>query len=109
MLSSIKTPSLETRAQFWKARAEAKQQWLERALKEPATSPEQAARRIAWITRALKAVKRGQSAIKYHSGLVDAYAQHLNALEMALMSAAEQKSGVESPDRLKTREGEQTR
>src|SRR5262245_26182589 len=96
MLSSIKTPSLETRAQLWKARAEAKQQMLERALKEPATSPEQAARRTALITRALKVVKRGQTAVKYHSGLVDAYAQHLNALEMTLMSAAEQKTTVES-------------
>ena len=37
-------------------------------------------------------VKRAQSAIKYHTGLVDAYAQHLNALEMALMSAAEKSS-----------------
>jgi hypothetical protein len=48
----------------------------------------------AWIKRALKVVRRAQSTIKYHTGLMDAYAQHLNALEMTLMSEVDQKSGT---------------
>ena len=98
MLSPIQTRSLETKAETWKRRAQAKQEWLEQALAKPTTTPRQAARRMAWIKRALRMVKRAQSAIKYHTGLVDAYAQHLNALEMTLMSKAEQKTGVKSAE-----------
>jgi hypothetical protein len=93
MLSSIDTP-LETRVEIWKARAQAKQRWLEQALSVPTTNRQQAARRKAWIKRALQVVKRAQSAIKYQTGLVDAYAQHLNALEMTLMSESEQKTNA---------------
>ena len=94
MASSIETPSLEKKAEIWKARAQAKQKWLEKALAEKTTSPRQAALRMEWIKRALKVVQRAQSTIKYHTGLVDAYAQHLNALEMTLMSEADQKTGT---------------
>jgi hypothetical protein len=92
MLSSIEPRSLEEKTGIWKARAQAKQKWLERALAEPTTTPQQAARRTAWIKRALRVVKRAQSEIEYHTGLVDAYAQHLNALEMTLISQTESKS-----------------
>jgi 3-hydroxyisobutyrate dehydrogenase-like beta-hydroxyacid dehydrogenase len=98
MLSSTETPSLETKTETWKRRAQAKQKWLEQALAKPTTSPRQAAQRMAWIKRALKMVKRAQSAIKYHTRLVDAYAQHLNALEMTLISEAEQKTGAKSAE-----------
>lgn len=93
MLSTIEAPSLEPKTEKWKGRAEAKQQWLQKALAEPPADDEQAARRRAWIQRALRVVKRAQAAIKYQTGLVDAYAQHLNALEMTLMSAAENNPG----------------
>jgi hypothetical protein len=92
MPSSIETPSLETRTETWKRRAQAKQKWLEQALAQPTTSPQETARRKAWIKRALKVVKRAQSTIKQQTALVDAYAQHLNALEMTLMSEAEEKT-----------------
>jgi hypothetical protein len=49
---------------------------------------------MVWIKRALKVVQRAQTTIKYQTGLVDAYAQHLNALEMTLMSEADQKTGT---------------
>src|SRR5688572_13869669 len=94
MASSIETPSLEKKAEIWKARAQAKQKWLEKALAEKTTSPRQAALRTAWIKRALKVVQRAQSTIRYHTGLVDAYAQHLNALEMTLLSETDQKTGT---------------
>ena len=94
MASSIETPSIEKKAEIWKARAQAKQKWLEKALAEKTTSPRQDALRKAWIERALKVVQRAQSTIKYHTGLVDAYAQHLNALEMTLMSETDLKTGT---------------
>ena len=96
MLSSIETRSVKAKTEIWKARAQAKQKWLEGALVEETTSPEEAARRMAWIKRALKMVKRAQSEIAYHTGLVDAYAQHLNALEMTLISEAEKKISARS-------------
>jgi len=92
MQASVETPLLEAQSQLWKARAQAKQKWLERALAEPAKNPQLGAQRVAWIKRALKLVKRGQAEIQYRSALMDAYAEHLTALEMMLMSAAEQKS-----------------
>jgi hypothetical protein len=95
MAPSIETRSLEARAGIWKARALAKQKWLEEALAKPATGRQQEARRMAWIKRALKVVKRAQSRIAYQTRLIDAYAQHLNALEMTLMSGAEQKTKAE--------------
>ena len=96
MASSIETPSVEKKAEIWKARAQAKQKWLEQALAEKTTSPRHAALRMAWIKRALKVVQRAQSTIRYHTGLVDAYAQHLTALDMTLMSEADQKTGTKA-------------
>jgi len=92
MQTSVETPLLEAQAQLWKARAQAKQKWLERMLAEPAKNPQLGVQRAAWIKRALNMVKRGQAEIQYRSALMDAYAEHLTALEMMLMSAVEQKS-----------------
>ena len=96
MQSTMDMPSRETRTELWKVRARGKQEWLEHALAEPTNSPKQAARRMAWIKRALKVVKRAQSAIEYQTRLVDAYAQHLNALEMTLMREVEEKAQARS-------------
>jgi hypothetical protein len=93
MLSTTEKSMLEVQTQLWKARARAKQTWLDRTLTEPTNDSQQAARRMTWIKRALNMVKHGQAEIKYQSALMDAYAEHLNALEMTLMSAVEQKSG----------------
>jgi hypothetical protein len=91
MGSSTQAPLLELQTQLWKARAQAKQKWLERTLAEPAKGPREAARRLMWIKRALNTVKRGQAEIKYKAALMDAYAEHLSVLEMTLIGAAEQK------------------
>ena len=89
------TSMLELQAQLWKARAQAKQKRLEHSLAKSAGSPDEIAYRTAWITRALKTVKRGQTQLKYHAALVDAYAQHLSVLEMTLLGAREQKATAE--------------
>ena len=95
MISSVETPLLELQTQLWKARAQAKQKWLEQSLAQPTRSPDDAAWRMTWIKRALKMVKRGQAEIKYHAALMDAYAEHLSVLEMTLIAAAEQKRSPE--------------
>jgi hypothetical protein len=77
----------------WKARAEAKQKWLDRALAQPVRTARERERRTVWIKRALEAVKQGQEEIKYQTALMDAYAEHLSVLEMSLIEAAEQKDG----------------
>jgi hypothetical protein len=82
---------LELQSQVWKARAQAKQKWLERTLAEPAKNPRDVERRSTWINHALKAVKRGQDEVKYQAALMDAYAEHLSVLEMSLIAAAEQR------------------
>ena len=89
MNSSIDVPLVEKQTKMWKARAQAKQKWLERALAEPPKSSQEAARRKAWIKRALRLVKRGRAEIQYHAALSDAYIEHLSVLEMTLMGAAE--------------------
>jgi hypothetical protein len=91
MVSSTPTPLLELQTQVWKARAQAKQKWLERTLAEPPKYPRQALKRMLWIKRALGTVKRGQAEIRYRAALLDAYAEHLSVLEMTLIGAAEQK------------------
>ena len=91
MTSPVQTPFLELQKQLWKARAQAKQKWLEQSLAQPTRTPDDATWRMTWIKRALKMVKRGQAEIKYHAALMDAYAEHLNVLEMTLIAAAEQK------------------
>ena len=85
------TSMLELQAQLWKARAQAKQKRLEQSLAKSTGSAGEAAYRTAWIARALKTVKRGQTQLKYQAALVDAYAQHLSVLEMTLLGAREQK------------------
>ena len=82
---------IELQAQLWKARALAKQKWLEYALSEPADGPRAAARRAVWIKRALEAVRRSQAEIKYRAAIGDASAEHLNVLEMILIGAAEER------------------
>ena len=94
MPPTAETQLLELERQVWKARAQAKQKWLERTLVEPARSPRQSERRAMWIDQALNVVKRRQEQVKHQSALMDAYAEHLNALEMTLMSAVERKSGA---------------
>jgi hypothetical protein len=86
---------LELQTQVWKARAQAKQKWLERGLAEPVKNPRDAERRATWISNALKAVKRGQDEVKYQAALMDAYAEHLSVLEMSLIGAAEQRAAAE--------------
>jgi hypothetical protein len=98
MPSSTLTPMLELQTQLWKARAQAKQKWLEQTLAKPVNNGEDAMRRLTWIKRALNTVKRGQAAIKYRAALIDAYAEHLSVLEMTLLAAVEQKpTGAERP------------
>ena len=87
---------LELQTDVWKTRAQAKQKWLERTLAEVAKTPRDAKRQSSWIQQALSAVKRGQAELKYQSALLDVYAEHLSALEMSLMSAAEQRARAES-------------
>jgi hypothetical protein len=95
MPSSTETPLLEMQTRLWKARAQAKQKWLERTLAEPIKSADDPAWRTAWIKRALNTVKRGQAQIRYQAALMDAYAEHLSVLEMTLIAAAEQKPSIE--------------
>jgi hypothetical protein len=80
----------ELQTQLWKARAVAKQKWLEWALSEPVDGPRAAAERAVWIKQALEAVRRSQAEIKYRAALNDASAEHLSVLEMILIGAAEQ-------------------
>ena len=91
MSSSVQTPLIELQTELWKARAQAKQKWLEQSLAQPTKSPDEAAWRTTWIKRALKTVKRGQAEIRYHAALMDVYAQHLNVLEMTLLAAGDEK------------------
>ena len=91
MKSSVQTPLLELQTQLWKARAQAKQKWLEQSLAQPIRSPEEAEWRMTWIKQALKTVKRGKADIRHNAALMDAYAQHLSVLEMTLLAAREEK------------------
>ena len=90
MLVSNQAHLFDLQTQLWKARALAKQKWLEWVLSEPVDGPKAAARRAVWIKRALEAVRRGQTEIKYRAALSDASAEHLSVLEMILIGAAEQ-------------------
>lgn len=96
MNSSVETPVLKHKTELWKARAQAKQRWLERSLAQPTSSDDEAAWRMAWIMRALKTVKRAQAEIQYQAALMDAYAEHVSVLEMTLISAAERRRGTET-------------
>jgi hypothetical protein len=89
MPATGQTQLLELESQMWKARAQAKQKWLERTLAEPARNAREAERRAMWINQALDVVKRGQDHVKHQAALMDAYAEHLSVLEMSLIAAAE--------------------
>ena len=93
MLDARQSPILELRVGLMKARAQAKQKWVEQMLSLPARDAQEASRRRHWITRALKVVKGARAAVKYRAALLDAYAEHLSVLEMTLMGAAEEKAG----------------
>ena len=92
--TEVQTSVLELQRQTWKARGRAKEKWLERALAEPIKNPRDAEKRALWITHALDVVKCAREEIKYQAALLDAYAEHLSALEMSLMAATESKRGV---------------
>ena len=96
MTSPLQTPYLELQKQLWKARAQAKQKWLEQSLAQPTRTSDDAAWRMTWIKQALNMVKRGQDEIKYQAALMEAYTEHLNVLEMTLIAAAEQKRSTEA-------------
>jgi hypothetical protein len=91
MLLSNQAHLFELQTQLWKARAQAKQKWLEWVLSEPVDGPRAAARRAVWIKRALEAVRRGQAELKYRAALSDASAEHLSVLEMILIGASEER------------------
>jgi hypothetical protein len=84
----VQTSLIDLQRQMWKARGQAKQQWLEKALAQPVKNQRDAETRTSWIERALSVVKNAQEEIKYEAALLDAYAEHLNVLEMSLMAAA---------------------
>ena len=109
MTSPVQTPFLELQKQLWKARAQAKQKWLEQSLAQPTRTSDDAAWRMTWIKQALNMVKRGQAEIKYHAALMDAYTEHLNVLEMTLIAAAEQKRSTEAAANLSVETAEQKR
>ena len=88
---SYESTLLELQTQLWKARAHAKQKWLEQRLTQPTNGARAAERRSMWIKRTLDTVKRGQAEIKYRAALADAYAEHLSVLEMILMGAIERR------------------
>jgi hypothetical protein len=101
MSSSVQLPLLGLQTELWKARAQAKQKWLEQSLAQPTTSPDEAAWRRTWIKRALKVVKRGQAEVRHHAALMDVYAQHLNVLEMTLLAAGEVKRTTSAEEKQK--------
>jgi len=91
MLLSNQAHLFELQTQLWKARALAKQKWLEWVISEPADGPRNTARRADWIKRALEAVRRGQAEIRYRSALSEATAEHLSVLEKILIGATERR------------------
>jgi hypothetical protein len=96
-MTPVQTPFLELQKQLWKARAQAKQKWLEEGLAQAARSSDDAGSRLTWITQALDTVKRAQAQISYRTALMDAYTEHLTVLEMTLIAAAEQKRSTDAP------------
>jgi hypothetical protein len=109
MTSAVKTPLLELQKQLWRARAQAKQKWLEQSLAQPTSTPDDAAWRITWVKQALNTVKRAQAEIQQHAALMDAYTEHLNVLEMTLIAAAEQKRSNEAAANPRAETAEQKR
>jgi len=85
-------PVLKLESQVWKARAQAKQKWLERTLAESTDNARDGARRVALVKRTLDAVRRRKIDVSYRAALMDAYAEHLSVMEMILLAASEQQS-----------------
>ena len=96
MTPLVQTPFLELQKQLWKARAQAKQKWLEQSLAQPIRTSEEAAWRLTWIKQALNMVKRSQAEVQCQTALMDAYTEHLTVLEMTLIAAVEQKRNPEA-------------
>ena len=48
MTSPVQTPYLELQKQLWKARAQAKQKWLEQGLAQPTKTSDDEAWRTTW-------------------------------------------------------------
>ena len=109
MTSQVQTPFLELQKQLWKARAQAKQKWLEQSLAQPTKTSDDAAWRMTWIKQALDMVERAQAEIKYHAALMDAYTEHLTVLEMTLIAAVEQKRNSEAAAKASVETAEQKR
>ena len=109
MTSQAQTPFLELQKQLWKARAQAKQKWLEQSLAQPAKTSDDAAWRMTWIKQALDMVERAQAEIKYHAALMDAYTEHLTVLEMTLIAAVEQKRNSQAAAKANAEPAEQKR
>jgi hypothetical protein len=98
MLASRKTRLRESRIEALKARARAKQQWLEQTLASSDQAATKTLRRQHWIADALHRIKRAKADAMYRASLLDAYTEHLSVLEMTLMRAAEEKGAkAESP------------
>ena len=91
MLASRKTRLRESRIEALKARARAKQQWLEQTLSSSDAASGKNLRRRHWIADALHRIKRAKADAMYRASLLDAYTEHLSVLEMTLMRAAEEK------------------
>jgi hypothetical protein len=109
MTSQVQTPFLEHQKQLWKARAQAKQKWLEQSLAQSTRTSDDAVWRMTWIKQALDMVERAQAEIKHHAALMDAYTEHLTVLEMTLIAAAEQKRSTEAAANLKVETAERKR
>jgi hypothetical protein len=91
MLASRKTRLRESRIEALKARARAKQQWLEQTLASSDQAATKTLRRQHWIADALHRIKRAKADAMYRASLLDAYTEHLSVLEMTLMRAAEER------------------
>ena len=96
MITSRKTRLRESRIEALKARARARQQWLEKTLSSSDATSGQNSRRQHWIADALDRIKRAKADAMYRASLLDAYTEHLSVLEMTLMRAAEEKDKAES-------------
>src|SRR5262249_40691360 len=85
MLLSNQAHLFELQTELWKARALAKQKWLEWGISEPVDNPKAAERRGSWIKRALAAGRRGQAGVR------GGPAGHRSVLEKILSGAADRR------------------
>ena len=99
MPESRKSRLLELHIGRLKARARARQQWLEKMLASPPENAKAGLKRKRWIAEALDRIKREQDTVTYRASVLDAYNEHLSVLEMTLMGAAEEQSGKSGSSR----------